>query len=180
MARDQSVDGMDGFRVMPMADAATEGDIFITATGNKNVIREEHISRMKDGAILCNTGHFNVEIDLPALGKLTVSHRTIRREVEEHFLKSGRKVFLLAEGRLVNLAAAEGHPAAVMDMSFANQALCAEYIVKSGKKLDARVHTVPEDIDKDVARLKLESMNISIDRLTKEQETYLRSWSDGT
>ncbi len=171
---------MDGFRVMPMADAATEGDIFITATGNKNVIREEHISRMKDGAILCNTGHFNVEIDLPALGKLTVSHRTIRREVEEHFLKSGRKVFLLAEGRLVNLAAAEGHPAAVMDMSFANQALCAEYIVKSGKKLDARVHTVPEDIDKDVARLKLESMNISIDRLTKEQETYLRSWSDGT
>jgi adenosylhomocysteinase len=171
---------MDGFRVMPMADAAKKGDIFITATGNKNVIRGEHLSEMKDGAILCNTGHFNVEIDLPALGKLTVSHRTLRKELEEHELRSGRKLFLLSEGRLVNLAAAEGHPAAVMDMSFANQALCAEHIVLNGRKLAVKVHTVPEDIDKEVARLKLESMNIKIDRLTKEQEAYLRSWSDGT
>jgi adenosylhomocysteinase len=171
---------MDGYRVMPMAEAAREGDIFITATGNKNVIREEHISRMKDGAIVCNTGHFNVEIEIPALERLSASKRTIRKEVEEYKLKSGKKVFLLSEGRLVNLAAAEGHPAAVMDMSFANQALCAEHIVKRGGKLEVKVHPVPGEIDADVARLKLESMGVKIDHLTKEQEAYLRSWSDGT
>jgi len=171
---------MDGFRVMPMSEAALEGDIFVTATGNKNVIREEHISKLKEGAILCNTGHFNVEIEIPALQRLATSKRTMRREVEEYVLKGGKKVYLLSEGRLVNLAAAEGHPAAVMDMSFANQALCAEYIMKNGAKLDTRVHTVPEAIDQEVARLKLSSMNIRIDRLTKEQEAYLKSWTDGT
>ena len=171
---------MDGYRVMPMAQAALEGDIFITATGNKNVIREEHITRMKEGTILCNTGHFNVEIEIPALERLSVSKRTMRKEVEEYRLKSGKKVFLLSEGRLVNLAAAEGHPAAVMDMSFANQALCAEHIAKNGRGLEVKVHSVPEDIDAQVARLKLESMGVAIDRLTKEQEKYLRSWSDGT
>jgi adenosylhomocysteinase len=171
---------MDGYRVMPMADAALEGDIFITATGNKNVVREEHLSKMKDGAIVCNTGHFNVEIEIPALERLSVSKRTMRKEVEEYRLKSGKKVFLLSEGRLVNLAAAEGHPAAVMDMSFANQALCAEHIVKNGRKLEVGVHPVPERIDAEVARLKLDSMGVKIDRLTKEQEKYLRSWTDGT
>ena len=171
---------MDGYRVMPMAEAVKEGDLFITATGDKNVIREEHISKMKDGAILCNTGHFNVEIELPALDRLSTSKRTIRKEVEEYKLKSGKKVFLLSEGRLVNLAAAEGHPAAVMDMSFANQALCAEHIARTGRKLAVKVHPVPPEIDADVARLKLESMGIKIDRLTKEQEAYLRSWTDGT
>jgi len=171
---------MDGFRVMPMAHAAREGDIFITATGNKHVIRSEHMTAMKDGAIMCNTGHFNVEIEIPALQKLAASHRTIRKEVEEYVLGDGKKLFLLSEGRLVNLAAAEGHPASVMDMSFANQALCAEHIVKAGKALETRVHPVPGKIDKEVARLKLESMGISIDRLTPEQEKYLRSWTDGT
>jgi adenosylhomocysteinase len=171
---------MDGYRVMPMARAVSEGDIFITATGNKNVIREEHLSKMKDGAIVCNTGHFNVEIEIPALERLSVSKRTIRKEVGEYVLKGGKKVFLLSEGRLVNLAAAEGHPAAVMDMSFANQALCAEHIVKNGRGLAVKVHPVPEQIDADVARLKLESMGVAIDRLTKEQEKYLRSWTDGT
>ena len=171
---------MDGYRVMPMAEAAKEGDLFITATGNKNVIREEHISKMKDGAILCNTGHFNVEIELPALDRLSVSKRTMRKEVVEYKLKSGKKVFLLSEGRLVNLAAAEGHPAAVMDMSFANQALCAEHIVKNGRNLDVGVHPVPPQIDADVARLKLDSMGAKIDHLTKEQEAYLGSWTDGT
>jgi len=171
---------MDGYRVMPMARAACEGDIFITATGNKNVIREEHMAKMKDGAILCNTGHFNVEIEIPALERLMVSRRTIRKEVEEYNLKGGKKLYLLSEGRLVNLAAAEGHPAAVMDMSFANQALCAEHIVKNGRGLAVKVHPVPEQIDADVARLKLDSMGVAIDRLTKEQEKYLRSWTDGT
>jgi len=171
---------MDGYRVMPMARAVSEGDIFITATGNKNVIREEHMAKMKDGAIVCNTGHFNVEIEIPALERLSVSKRTIRKEVEEYLLKGGKRIYLLSEGRLVNLAAAEGHPAAVMDMSFANQALCAEHIVKSGRGLEVKVHPVPEKIDADVARLKLESMGVAIDKLTKEQEKYLRSWTDGT
>jgi len=171
---------MDGFRVMPMGEAVKEGDIFITATGQKGVIRKEHIEAMKDGAIVCNTGHFNVEIDIPAIEKLASAKRTIRKEVEEYTLKNGGRRFLLSQGRLVNLAAAEGHPAAVMDMSFANQALCSEYIVKQGKKLAAKVHTVPEDLDAMVAKLKLASMNINIDTLTKEQEEYAASWTDGT
>ncbi|MEM4729730.1 MAG: adenosylhomocysteinase [Thermoplasmata archaeon] len=171
---------MDGFRVLPMRRAAREGDIFITATGNRNVIRAEHIRLMKDGAILCNTGHFNVEIELPALERLSASKRRIRKEVDEYRLKSGKRIYLLSEGRLVNLAAAEGHPAAVMDMSFANQALCAEYIAREGRSLKIGVHPVPGSIDSEVARLKLRAMGISIDRLTSEQRRYLLSWSDGT
>jgi adenosylhomocysteinase len=171
---------MDGFRVMPMSEAVKEGDIFITATGQRSVIRKEHLDAMKDGAIVCNTGHFNVEIDIPALEKLAQAKRTMRKEVEEYTLKKGGRRFLLAQGRLVNLAAAEGHPASVMDMSFANQALCAEFIVQKGKKLGAKVHTVPQDIDDMVAMLKLGSMGIKIDKLTKEQEEYARSWTDGT
>ncbi|MEM2868937.1 MAG: adenosylhomocysteinase [Thermoplasmata archaeon] len=171
---------MDGFRVLPMRRAAREGDIFITATGNRNVIRAEHIRLMKDGAILCNTGHFNVEIELPALERLSASKRRIRKEVDEYRLKSGKRIYLLSEGRLVNLAAAEGHPAAVMDMSFANQALCAEYIAREGRDLKIGVYPVPGSIDSEVARLKLRAMGISIDRLTSEQRRYLRSWSDGT
>jgi adenosylhomocysteinase len=171
---------MDGFRVMPMAEAAEIGDIFITATGNKNVIRGEHFEKMKDGAIVSNTGHFNVELSLPDLEGLATSKRMIREFVEEYTLKDGRRIFLLGEGRLINLAAAEGHPASVMDMSFANQALCAEYIKNEGKNLTSKVYQVPEEIDKQVAKLKLKSMYIDIDTLTAEQEKYLASWNEGT
>ncbi len=171
---------MDGYRVMPIKQAAKIGDIFVTVTGNKSVIREEHFKLMKDGAILANSGHFNVEIDIQKLKSLSKKKRLIRDYVEEYTLEDGRRIFVLGEGRLINLAAAEGHPAAVMDMSFANQALCAEYIKKVGKTLEPTVYGVPEDIDKEVARLKLKSMGIKIDSLTTEQEKYLKSWQEGT
>ena len=171
---------MDGFRVMPMADAAKEGDVFITVTGNKSVIRAEHFDLMKNGAVVCNSGHFNVEIDIPALEKLSNGKREVRPLVDEYVLKGGRKVYLLGEGRLVNLATAEGHPAAVMDMSFANQALSAEYLLKNYKTLKAQVYVVPEHLDREIARLKLESMGHKLDKLTPEQEHYLASWQEGT
>jgi adenosylhomocysteinase len=171
---------MDGFRVMPMADAAKEGDVFITVTGNKSVIRAEHFEAMKSGAVVCNSGHFNVEIDIPALEKLSSGKREVRPLVDEYVLKGGRKVYLLGEGRLVNLATAEGHPAAVMDMSFANQALSAEYLMKNHKTLKPQVYVVPEHLDREIARLKLESMGHKLDKLTPEQEHYLASWQEGT
>ncbi len=171
---------MDGFEVMPMSKAAKIGDVFITVTGNKHVLREEHYKVMKDGAIVCNSGHFNVEIDIPGLKKLSKSVRTVRTFVEEYHLRSGRKIYLLGEGRLINLAAAEGHPASVMDMSFANQALSAEYMVKNHSSLERRVYDVPKDIDRHVSRLKLKSMGMTIDTLTKEQIAYLGSWQEGT
>ena len=171
---------MDGFRVMPMAEAAKLGEVFITVTGDKSILRAEHFKAMKDGAVICNSGHFNVEIDIPALESMSLSKRQTRESVEEYTLRDGRKVYLLGEGRLVNLAAAEGHPAVVMDMSFANQALCAEYMAKNARTLEPKVHTVPKDIDQSVARLKLESMGVAIDQLTVEQEHYLASWSEGT
>ena len=171
---------MDGFRVMSMEEAAKLGAVFCTVTGNKNVLAKQHFELMKDGAIISNSGHFNVEIDIPALEKLSSSKRTTRTFVEEYALKYGRRINLLGEGRLINLAAAEGHPASVMDMSFANQALCLEYIVKNHASLEGKVYTVPVELDKRVAKLKLESMGIKIDRLTPEQEEYLASWSEGT
>ena len=171
---------MDGFRVMSMVEAAKLGDIFVTVTGDKNVLAREHFELMKDGAIVANSGHFNVEIDIPALERMSSSKRTTRPFVEEYSLKDGRKINLLGEGRLINLASAEGHPAAVMDMSFANQALSVEYLVKNYNQLQKVVYAVPEDLDKRVARMKLESMGIKIDRLTPEQEEYLASWSEGT
>ena len=171
---------MDGFRVMPMAQAALIGDIFVTATGDIDVVRREHFEVMKDGAIVANTGHFNVEIDIPALEALAVGRRRVRDNVEEFVLADGRHIFLLAEGRLVNLAAAEGHPASVMDMSFANQALCAEYIVKNASSLAVRVYDVPEEIDKDISKLKLAALGSGIDTLTPAQEKYLASWDMGT
>src|SRR5712671_1934600 len=171
---------MDGFRVMPMAEAVKEGDVYITVTGNKNVIRGEHFEHMKGGAIVCNSGHFNVEIDIPALEKLSSGKKEVRPLVDEYKLKDGRKIYLLAEGRLVNLATAEGHPASVMDMSFANQALSAEYLIKNAKNLKPQVYVVPEDLDKEIARLKLESMGHKLDKLTAEQEHYLASWQEGT
>jgi len=171
---------MDGFKVMPMNDAAKIGDIFITVTGNKHVIAKEHFDMMKDGAIVCNSGHFNVEIDIPSLEKIATGKRRIRTFVDEYTMKDKRSIFLLGEGRLINLAAAEGHPSSVMDMSFANQALCLEYLVKNNGKLQQKVYTVPEEIDLEVARLKLESMGIKIDTLTPEQEKYLNSWEEGT
>ncbi len=171
---------MDGFRVMTMEEAAKVGDIFITVTGDKFVLREEHFEAMKSGAILANSGHFNVELDIPALEKLAVSQRPTREFVEEYTMKDGRKLYLLAEGRLINLSAAEGHPASVMDMSFANQALCAEYVVQNAGKLETKVHDVPVEIDQKVAALKLDSMGVSIDKLTPEQEKYLSSWGEGT
>ncbi len=171
---------MDGFRVMTMEEAAPVGDVFVTATGNIHVVREEHFAAMKDGAIVANTGHFNVEIDIPALEAMASSRRTVRDYVEEFTLPNGRNVYLLAEGRLINLAAAEGHPSAVMDMSFANQALAAEYMVKNAESLEKRVYDVPEDIDQAIARLKLDSMGVAIDVLTPEQEQYLASWNMGT
>jgi len=171
---------MDGYQVMPMEQAARIGDFFCTLTGDIHVLRREHFEVMKDGAIVCNSGHFNVEIDLEALGKMAVSVRTIRDFVEEFSLPSGRRVYVLGEGRLINLAAAEGHPSSVMDMSFANQALCSEYMVKYHSSLQKRVYTVPEDIDREIARLKLASMGVAIDVLTAEQDTYLHSWEMGT
>ncbi len=171
---------MDGFTVMPMIEAAKRGDVFITATGNINVIRREHFELMKDGAILCNSGHFNVEICLPALEEMAVSRRRLRPFLEEYTLSDGKRLYLLAEGRLVNLSAAEGHPAAVMDMSFANQALCVEYIAKNGASLERQVYPVPREIDEQVAMLKLKSMGIRIDELTDEQRKYLSSWEMGT
>jgi adenosylhomocysteinase len=171
---------MDGYRVMSMAEAAVIGDIFVTVTGNKHVIARDHFERMKNGAILCNSGHFNVEIDLEALAKISSSHRQTREFVEEYSFRDGRRLNVLADGRLINLSAAEGHPASVMDMSFANQALSAEYMVKNHSQLENRVYSVPEDLDKQVARMKLESMGVKIDKLTPEQEHYLSSWSEGT
>jgi len=171
---------MDGYRVMPMADAAAIGDFFCTVTGDVKVIRKEHFEAMKDGAIISNSGHFNVEIDIPALERLSKRKRTIRDFVEEYSLSDGRRINLLGEGRLINLASAEGHPASVMDMSFANQALSAEYIVKQSKKLQKQVYAVPTEIDQEIARLKLDGMGIKIDKLTKEQEKYLASWEMGT
>ena len=171
---------MDGYEVLPMARAAEVGDIFVTATGDKSVITGEHIERMKDGAVLANTGHFNVEIDIPALRALATGTRTLRQFVNEFTLEDGRRVYLIADGRLVNLAAAEGHPAQVMDMSFANQALSAEYMVANAASLERRVYPVPEEIDKEIARLKLATMGIDIDHLTEEQAHYLASWDEGT
>jgi adenosylhomocysteinase len=170
---------MNGFRVMPIAEAAAIGDIFVTATGDVSVIRREHMQCMKDGAILANSGHFNVEIDIKDLETLTVSKRSMRPNLEEYVLKDGRRLYLLAEGRLVNLAAAEGHPSEVMDMSFANQALCAEYIAKTSKQ-GPKVYQVPAEIDESVAQLKLNSMGIKIDELTGEQKKYLTTWEMGT
>jgi adenosylhomocysteinase len=171
---------MDGYRVMPMEEAARIGDFFVTVTGNINVIRKEHFAVMKDGAIVCNSGHFNVEIDIPALEKMSRRNRMIREFVKEFILPDGRRINVLAEGRLINLSAAEGHPPDVMDMSFANQALSAEYMAREGKKLAKKVYSVPLSIDKEIARLKLESMGSRIDRLTKQQEKYLASWEMGT
>jgi adenosylhomocysteinase len=171
---------MDGYQVMPLLEAAKIGDIFITIAGDKNVIDEAHLKVMKNGAILANSGHFNVEINIPALESLAKSQRQLRPFVDEYTLKDGRHLYLLGEGRLINLAAAEGHPASVMDMSFANQALCLEYMVKNRGSLEAKVHSVPEEIDKQVARLKLKSMGINIDSLTTEQKRYLTSWQEGT
>jgi adenosylhomocysteinase len=171
---------MDGYRVMPMAQAAEEGDIFCTVSGNVNVIRKEHFLKMKDGAIVANSGHFNVELDLEGLQKVTDSRRKIRDYVEEFQLRNGRKIYLLGEGRLVNLASAEGHPSSVMDMSFANQALAIEYLVKHHGALERKVYPVPGEIDGEIARMKLQSMGIQIDPLTQQQEHYLASWEQGT
>jgi adenosylhomocysteinase len=171
---------MDGFEVMPIAEAAKIGDVFVTITGDKNVIDKAHFQLMKDGAIMANSGHFNVEINIPALEGISEKKETIRPFVEQYSLKNGKKLFLLGEGRLINLAAAEGHPASVMDMSFANQALCMEYLVKNQGKLEKKVYSVPEEIDKNVARLKLDAMGIKIDTLTPEQQDYLNSWQEGT
>ncbi len=170
---------MEGFYVMPLSKAAEIGDIFVTATGNLNVIRKEHMLKMKDGAILANTGHFNVEINIPDLEKISTSKRKIKTNVEEYSLRDGRKLYLLAEGRLVNLAAAEGHPSEVMDMSFANQALCIEHLVKEGE-MKPKVYSVPKEIDELVAVLKLKAMNMEIDYLTEEQKRYIASWEAGT
>lgn len=171
---------MDGYRVMPMAEAAKIGDIFVTLTGDINVIDQRHFEIMKDGAIVANSGHFNVEINIPALEKMAREKRLVRPFVEAYYLSDGRIIHILGEGRLINLAAAEGHPASVMDMSFANQALGAEYMVKNADKLENKVYSVPEVIDREIARLKLESMNIKLDTLTDEQIKYLNSWEEGT
>jgi adenosylhomocysteinase len=171
---------MDGFEVMSMGEAAEIGDIFCTATGDKSVITREHMVRMKDGAILANTGHFNVEIEISALRQLATEVRESRAFVEEFTLEDGKRIYLLGDGRLINLAAAEGHPALVMDMSFANQALSAEYAVEHAAELERKVYPVPDEIDSEIARLKLETMGITIDRLTEEQANYLASWSEGT
>jgi len=171
---------MDGFLVMPMEEAARVGDIFVTVTGDINVLDRRHFNLMKDGAILSNSGHFNVEIDIPSLAEDAVSKRTVREFVDEYKMSDGRRIYVLGEGRLINLAAAEGHPASVMDMSFANQALCLEYMVKNKGKIKTRVYPVPEDIDKEIARLKLRAMDVNIDVLTPEQVKYLASWEQGT
>ena len=171
---------MDGFEVLPLERAAEVGDMFCTATGDKHVIAREHMERMKDGAILANTGHFNVEIEIPALREMAVETREARNFVEEFKLADGRRIFLLADGRLVNISAAEGHPAIVMDMSFANQSLATEYAVKNAASLDKKVYAMPTDIDEEIARLKLETMGVDIDQLTEEQAKYLASWDEGT
>jgi adenosylhomocysteinase len=171
---------MDGFRVMPMAEAASQGDLFITVTGNKHVIRAEHFEAMKDGAMVCNSGHFDLEIDLATLKTMTNEVLEARNFTQEYKLKSGKSVIVLGEGRLVNLAAAEGHPSAVMDMSFANQAMACEYLVKNKGKLEPGLHSIPEAVDKEIASLKLAAMNISIDSLTPDQEEYINSWTVGT
>ncbi|HYI00218.1 adenosylhomocysteinase [Hyalangium sp.] len=171
---------MDGFRVMPMSEAAKIGDFFCTVTGNIDVIRAEHFQVMKNGAIVCNSGHFNVELDLKALGKLAKSRKVIREFVEEYTLQGGKKVVVLGEGRLINLASAEGHPSSVMDMSFANQALCSEWMVKNHDSLERKVYGVPEHIDHEIARLKLRSLGVKIDALTRAQGKYLASWDEGT
>jgi len=171
---------MDGYEVMTIKEAAKIGEVFLTTTGDTSVIRREHFMLMKDGAIIANAGHFNVEIDIPALEKLSKRKKRIRDFVDEYILKNGRKIYLLGEGRLINLAAAEGHPAQVMDMSFANQALSAEYIVKNSRRLKNDVYKVPENIDRNIAYLKLKSMGIKIDSLTREQQRYLASWESGT
>jgi adenosylhomocysteinase len=171
---------MDGFRVMTGRDAASQGDIFVTVTGNKHVLDSQHFELMKDGAIMCNAGHFDIEINLSALRSMASGARRVRQEVEEFSMGGDRKIYVLAEGRLVNLAAAEGHPASVMDMSFANQALCAEWMVQNASKLEKKVYIVPEDIDREVARLKLETMGVRIDELTAEQKSYLEGWQEGT
>jgi len=171
---------MDGFRVMPMAEAAPIGDLFITVTGNKHVIRGEHFDVMKDGAIVCNSGHFDIEIDLETLGKNSDDVKTVRPFTQQYKLKNGKSVIVLGEGRLINLAAAEGHPSAVMDMSFANQALACEYLVKNKGKLEPGLHSIPTEVDKEIARLKLQAMGIGIDTLTAEQIEYINSWTVGT
>ncbi len=171
---------MDGFHVMPMADAAKVGDIFCTVTGDKDVIRQEHFAAMKDGAIVCNSGHFNVEIDIPALEKMSVGKEEVRDFVDQYTQTDGRKLFILGEGRLINLASAEGHPASVMDMSFANQALSAEYMAQNASTLEKNVYTVPQEIDTEIARLKLQALGVQIDTLTPEQVHYLASWQEGT
>ena len=171
---------MDGYLVMPFIEASTLGDIFVTSTGDRSVIAGEHFERMKDGAIVANAGHFNVEINLDDLEKLTLERKKIRRDIEQFKLKNGKRINLLGEGRLVNLAAAEGHPSLVMDMSFANQAFCCEYLAKEGKSLEKKVYEVPKDIDRQIAQLKLKSMGIKIDKLTQEQKDYLSSWKIGT
>jgi len=171
---------MDGFRVMPMAEAASQGDIFITVTGNKHVIRSEHFEVMKDGAIVANSGHFDIEIDLKALADQASEVRTVRNFTQEYRLQSGKSVIVLGEGRLINLAAAEGHPSAVMDMSFANQALACEYLVKNKGQLEPGLHSVPTEVDQEIARLKLQAMGIQIDTLTDEQIEYMNSWTAGT
>ncbi|OGN96781.1 MAG: adenosylhomocysteinase [Chloroflexi bacterium RBG_13_51_36] len=171
---------MDGYQVMPLIKACEIGEVFITATGDTSVIDKAHILKMRDGAIVANSGHFNVEINIPALERLAKSKRRIRSSIDEYTLSDGRRIYLLGEGRLINLAAAEGHPASVMDMSFANQALCLEYLTKTKGRLKPAVYPVPEEIDREVGRLKLASMNINIDSLTKKQKKYLESWEEGT
>jgi adenosylhomocysteinase len=171
---------MDGFRVMPMLEAAPIGDIFITSTGDINVIDRHHLEVMKDGAIVANSGHFNVEINIPALEEMAVEKRQPRAFVDQYWLPDGRRIHLLGEGRLVNLVAAEGHPASVMDMSFANQALGAVYMLRNADKLEKKVYVIPEEVDQEIARLKLEAMGVRIDTLTPDQERYLASWQEGT
>ena len=171
---------MDGFRVMPMVEAAKIGDIFCTVTGDLNVIDTHHFEVMKDGAIVANSGHFNCELNIPGLESLSVGKKLVRPFVDEYSLKDGRKIHVLAEGRLINLASAEGHPASVMDMSFANQALAAEYMLKNFKTMEKKVYSVPEEIDREIARLKLKAMGVNCDVLTEEQVHYLNSWQEGT
>jgi len=171
---------MDGFEVMPMKEAAKLGQIFVSVTGNTSVINKELFKEMRQGAVVANAGHFDVEIDVAALKKMSKSHRRVRNVVDIYTMPSGKEIMLIGEGRLVNLAAAEGHPAMVMDMSFANQALSLEYLVKQGQKLSPQVYGVPKEIDEGIARLKLESLGVKIDKLTKEQDTYLNSWTLGT
>jgi adenosylhomocysteinase len=171
---------MDGFRVMPISKAAPLGEIFITVTGNRHVIDTQHFEVMRDGAIVCNSGHFDLELNLVGLKSISTDVRTVRQWAEAHKLRDGREIVVLGEGRLINLAAAEGHPASVMDMSFANQALSVEYLAKNKGKLEATIHLLPEEVDMEIARLKLTAMNVSIDELTPEMIEYMNSWQSGT